>query len=77
MKKLYSILCLLLVASMLFSCRRARIIPDRQLGQIFHDAMLVNAYLQHKRNSVELDSMNIYEPILAKYGYTKEDMHYT
>ena len=39
--------------------------------------MLVNAYLQHKRNSVELDSMNIYEPILAKYGYTKEDMHYT
>ena len=38
--------------------------------------MLVNAYIQHNRQ-VELDSMNIYEPILAKYGYTKEDMHYT
>jgi hypothetical protein len=51
-------------------------ISNKELAEIFHDAMLVNAYIQHNRQ-VELDSMNIYEPILAKYGYTKEDMHYT
>jgi hypothetical protein len=60
----------------LIACNRPQMISNKELAEIFHDAMLVNAYIQHNRQ-VELDSMNIYEPILAKYGYTKEDMHYT
>lgn len=76
MKRTFNILTPLLLAVVMLSCNSPKLIPDRELGQIFHDAMLVNAYIQHNRQK-ELDSMNIYEPILARYGYTKEDMHYT
>jgi hypothetical protein len=76
MKRYIRIITSLLFAGTLLACNAPKIIPDRELGQIFHDAMLVNAFIQHNRQ-MELDSMNIYEPILAKYGYTKEDMHYT
>ena len=76
MKKFFKIFSPLMAAVMLLACNSPKQIPDNELGQIFHDAMLVNAYIQHNRNKT-LDSMNIYEPILAKYGYTTEDMHYT
>lgn len=76
MKRYIRIITSLLFVGTLLACNAPKIIPDRELGQIFHDAMLVNAFIQHNRQ-MELDSMNIYEPILAKYGYTKEDMHYT
>ncbi|MBE6200092.1 MAG: hypothetical protein E7138_07355 [Rikenellaceae bacterium] len=76
MKRTFNILTPLLLAAAMLSCNSPKLIPDRELGQIFHDAMLVNAYIQHNRQK-ELDSMNIYEPILARYGYSKEDMHYT
>lgn len=58
------------------ACDKPRVIPDAVLGDIFHDAMLVNAYLNYNPN-FKTDSMNIYEPIFARYGYTTEDVHYT
>lgn len=57
------------------SCNQPKTIPNEDLANIFHDALLVNAYIKH--SSVKYDSLNIYEPILAKYGYTKEDLQYT
>ncbi len=57
------------------ACGGPKVIPDKELGQIFHDALLVNAYLDE--NSTAIDSTNIYEPILADYGYTVEDLQYT
>lgn len=59
----------------LVACDSPKTIPNDDLANIFHDALLTNAYINQK--SVKYDSLNIYEPILAKYGYTKEDMHYT
>lgn len=76
MRKLSNIFLPVMLAGFIISCNSPKEISDHELGEIFHDAMLVNAYIQHNRQK-ELDSMNIYEPILAKYGYTKEDMHYT
>lgn len=76
MRKLFNILICSLAAGTLIACNSPKLIPDAELGQIFHDAMLINAYIQHNRQH-DLDSMNIYEPVLAQYGYTKEDMHYT
>ena len=76
MKKLFNILICLLAAATLIACNAPKLIPEEDLGKIFHDALLVNAYIQHNRQE-NLDSANIYEPVLAKYGYTKEDMHYT
>jgi hypothetical protein len=38
--------------------------------------MLVNAYLAINTGT-ELDSLRVYEPIFARYGYTAEDVQYT
>ena len=66
----------LLGALLIVACNKPKEVPDKILGQIFHDAMLVNAYL-NMHNDFKLDSLNIYEPIFAEYGYTTEDVQYT
>lgn len=75
MKRIFRItlFALLLVAA--GACTRHKIIPDKQLALIFHDAFLTNAYLGTER--IDIDSLNIYEPIFAGYGYTTEDVYYT
>lgn len=74
MKRLF---VLLLVALALASagCRKRTVISDRELAQIFRDAFLTNAYLNDR--NVRTDSVNLYEPIFARYGYTTEDVQYT
>ena len=57
------------------ACARHKIIPDERLALIFHDAFLANAYVGTK--SLKLDSLNLYEPLFAAYGYTTEDVQYT
>lgn len=64
------------LALVMVACNTARVIPDKELGAIFRDAMLVNAYLAI-HDDVKIDSMNIYEPIFERYGYTAEDVQYT
>lgn len=57
------------------ACSRHKIIPDKQLAQIFHDAFLANAYIGTQ--SINMDSLNVYEPIFTRYGYTTADVQYT
>lgn len=68
-------LVLLLVAVCAAACSRPKVIPDDRLALIFHDAFLANAYIGRER--VDVDSLNVYEPIFSRYGYTAEDVHYT
>ena len=75
MKRISSI-SILVVALLAVACGGPRVIPDKKLGQIFHDALIANAYLD-VNSEVKIDSINIYEPILADYGYTVEDLQYT
>ncbi len=56
-------------------CARREAIPDNVLANIFHDVMLVNAYKSNFQFS--MDSVQLYEPIFDKYGYTAEDVNYT
>lgn len=42
---------------------------------IFHDAFLTNAYVGSFAGRV--DSLNLYAPVFARYGYTTEDVQYT
>jgi hypothetical protein len=70
-KYTYYIVALLL----LVACSKHKIIPDDKLAMIFHDAYLTNAYAQQQ--SISLDSVKLYEPIFAKYGYTASDVQYT
>lgn len=73
MKK--SLLCLLATLLLAPACRHHTIIPDRELAQIFHDIFLTNAYIQERHPRV--DSLMLYEPVFARYGYTTEDVQYT
>lgn len=75
MKRTLSAL-LLFGALLMMACNKPKEVPDKILGSIFHDAMLVNAYLTYNPE-FKIDSLNIYEPIFARYGYTTEDVHYT
>ena len=68
-------LALLAAALAAGACARHRIIPDEKLAMIFRDAFLVNAYLSTE--SLSGDSLNVYEPIFDRYGYTVGDVQYT
>lgn len=62
------------------ACTRHTIISDDELVQIFHDAFLANAYIEDRsfgEHRMRFDSLNIYEPIFARYGYTTDDVQYT
>lgn len=67
-----------LLASMILgitSCSGPKVIPDKDLVNIFHDAYVANAYIsENVKNS---DSLYIYEPIFERYGYTMEDLQHT
>lgn len=57
------------------ACARERIIPDGQLARIFRDAYLINAYAADQ--NIRTDSLEIYEPVFRRYGYTTEDVRNT
>jgi hypothetical protein len=56
-------------------CGGPRIVPNDRLAEIFHDIYLVNVYVS--QSGLNVDSLNIYEPIFAARGYTSEDIQYT
>ncbi len=65
--------CLVLAAAT--ACDRPKDIPNSRLMNIFHDAFLANAYLREMR--IDADSLELYEPIFRRYGYTIDDVRYT
>lgn len=75
MKRVLSILSVLVAVLSVVSCNKRVVIPDDTLSDIFHDAFIVNAYID--RESPDTDTLRIYEPIFQRYGYTAEDVRYT
>ena len=75
MKRFFRALIVSLFAVAAVACARHKIIPDDTLALIFHDAFLTNAYLEEE--NIECDTLNFYEPIFEKYGYTIEDVRFT
>ena len=71
-KRLTAVALLLLTA---VACQKPKIIPDKTLANIFYDAFLTNAYTT--AYVPVTDSVAVYEPVFARYGYTVEDMKYT
>ncbi len=57
------------------SCIRRTVIPDDELALIFRDAFLANAYVLNAR--FDVDTLQIYQPIFDKYGYSADDVSYT
>lgn len=75
MKSLFRFFLFLSCALCGGACSHHKIIPDDRLALIFHDAFLANAYLGNR--NLAQDSLNVYEPIFARYGYTTQDVQYT
>ena len=75
MKRLIRLFCLIAAATALGSCARDKVIPDEELARSFRDAYLINAYVSDR--GVKLDSLELYEPVFSRYGYTAEDVRYT
>ena len=70
-----SVLIITLTLLCIVSCTRKKEIDDQTLAKIFSEAYISNAYLGI--NYFNIDSVQIYEPILERYGYTPEDLRYT
>lgn len=75
MKRLIRLFCLAAAVAALGSCARDRVIPDDELARIFRDAYLINAYVSDQ--GLKIDSLELYEPVFNRYGYTAEDVRYT
>jgi hypothetical protein len=73
--KILSIIHYPLSILLMAACGGPRIIPDKELALIFHDIFLVNGYVSQE--GLNIDSLNIYEPVFAAYGYTSEDVQST
>ena len=72
-RALYMVLLVALLG--VTGCAKKNIIPDNTLADIFHDAFVVNAYIGEEH--INLDSLQVYEPIFNRYGYTAKDVVYT
>lgn len=73
MKKIAFLIVFACIAG--FGCSRPKEIPDKKLEAIFKEIFLVNAYVNS--HTIHTDSLDIYEPILEKYGYKARDLTYT
>ncbi|MBE6200682.1 MAG: DUF4296 domain-containing protein [Rikenellaceae bacterium] len=62
-------------ALMAGGCAKKTIIPDDELTAITQEFFLVNAYAAFEK--IDTDSLDIYTPILSRYGYTQEDFFNT
>ncbi len=71
------VILLLLSPLLLFapSCTKRTTVPDDELAMIFRDAFLANAYVYDMKTV--LDSVQVYQPIFDRYGYSAEDIAYT
>jgi hypothetical protein len=54
------------------ACGGPKVIPDETLGNIFRDIYMVNAYAPSVP-TLKYDSVDVYLPVLQKYGYDTDD----
>ncbi len=69
------VLLVALGALAIVGCSRSTIIPDGDLERIAREMFLVNAYAKSKH--IDTDSLDVYTPILERYGYTQQDFFNT
>lgn len=69
---------LVVVAVMMMGCVAGpKNIPSRDLVSLFKEFLLVNAYATDVLFLTANDSVDIYTPVLDKYGYSIDDFEYT
>lgn len=61
----------------LAGCGKPKTIPDDKLGKIFEEIFLANSYYSSVGSRKQADTVDMYRPILKKYGYKVQDLTYT
>lgn len=73
MKKL-ALVILVVALSCLCSCKRARIIPEDTLAEIYADMFMADQWIKSNREARKTaDTTLFYESIFRKYGFTTKD----
>lgn len=77
-KRIISALLVVAVCAALPACRGYKQIPEEELSDIFRDMYMVNAYIDRQPlslygSAMNLDSIDVYAPVLEKYGYNTKD----
>lgn len=75
MKRYRYIIAAIAALMTVVGCSGPKVIPDKDLVNIFHDAYVANAYMSER--NIREDSLYVYEPIFNRYGYTMEDLQHT
>ena len=71
----YKIALFVVVALLLGGCSKRDIISDDDLKRITREMYLANAFADYEKMGT--DSLDIYTPILARYGYSEQDFFNT
>lgn len=79
MKTMVFRVCVLLALAVgaLSSCRGYEQIPEDTLADIFKDMYMMNAYLERHNMNLQYDSVDVYGPLIERYGYTTDDFKRT
>ncbi|MCC8088940.1 MAG: DUF4296 domain-containing protein [Rikenellaceae bacterium] len=72
-----NILYILIIVLSLVSCRKHKTIPERKMSELITDIMIANSYSSQFVENMNMDSFDIYTPILDRYGYSAEDFKYS
>lgn len=75
MKRVLSSLFVAILVVSAVGCSRHRTIKDADLGNIVKEMFLINTYCNEQ--SFQTDSLDVYEPIFNRYGYSSKDFIYT
>lgn len=76
-KHIISVLIVAMMIAATSGCSRPKSISDEKLTEILKDFYVINAYAKRYPQIVQYDSVDIYEPVLQKYGYTSKDFIHT
>lgn len=77
--KVRHIVLLMLALALVASCRRAKLIPRKDLRQIVYEMLMRDQQLRNDRRGVTTipDSVLVYEGIFKEHGYNTDDYLYS
>lgn len=75
MKRLF--LYMIGVLMLLSACSSPKEIPDEKMADIIHDLLILNSYNSLYQRNYGTDTVDIYQPVLDRYGYDAEDFRYS
>lgn len=68
---------ILFVCMLFAACGKPKFIPEKELSKIMTDIFMANSYSNMHIQGIASDTIDIYTPVLGKYGYGISDLQFT